>query len=107
MAVDQTHIYWADDSDAVFRMSKAGGVAEKLCTGPIGAVGLVMDETTVYWVTRWSSIYTAVSNVMKVPKAGGEAVMLAEGGGGTELRIALDAHNIYWTTQNAVLVHAK
>ena len=107
MAVDQTHIYWADDSGAVFRMSKAGGVAEKLCTGPIGAVGLVMDETTIYWVTRWSSIYTAVSNVMKVPKAGGEAVMLAEGGGGTEFRIAVDAHNIYWMTKNAVLVHAK
>lgn len=107
MAVDQTHIYWADDSGAVFRMNKGGGVAEKLCSGPISAVDLAIDATTIYWTTLWVTPDTAVSNVMKMPKAGGEAVMLAEGGGGTDFRIAVDARSIYWMTPTAVLVHPK
>ena len=108
MAVDDTYIYWADDAGVVSRMNKRGGIAEKICTGPVGAVDLVADETALYWTTRESGRGKAwVSHVMKVPKTGGEPIQMGEGAGGMVLRVAVDAHDLYWMIPSAVLVHAK
>jgi hypothetical protein len=53
IAVDDTHVYWADtSSDTVERAPKNGGPAEILASGLADPGVVRLDATSVYWATR-------------------------------------------------------
>jgi hypothetical protein len=91
IAVDGTHVYWANAGKAaVRRVPKAGGPAETLWeNADTGSFALALDETHAYFGT--------LGGVGRVPKAGGAAQMLESGDWPT--RIAVDADSVYFVTE--------
>ena len=84
IAVDATHVYWINDaSGELLRAPKAGGAPTVLATkqsvdAPRHAAALAVDESSVYWLTTGTrEKHGADGAVMKLPKAGGEPVVLA------------------------------
>src|SRR5689334_21941131 len=74
LAVDGEGIYWTtlgDDRDngQVCSASKNGDGFRVLAEGQLGPDGIGVDEAYVYWLTRTDCVW-------RVPKGGGEAVVL-------------------------------
>lgn len=109
IALDADDLYWVGvrnctDADGCFgtvgemkRMPLGGGAPTLLCSdakasllgGPWGGLTLAGDD--VYWVNENSGW------VMKVPRAGGEAVAIATLQAGVS-PLASDAASVYWVT---------
>lgn len=52
VAMDQTHVYWADEQGAIRRMAIGGGEVVTLVEAPAGAArptAIAVDSTSVYW----------------------------------------------------------
>ena len=64
---------------------------------------LLVDSTSLYWLTQGSS----GSNIMTVPLAGGLATTLGTLGMNFTSTIAQDADNIYWGTFSAIVKQPK
>ena len=71
------------------KMSKLGGAPMQLAGSQSDVKGLVVDATSVYWVTGNGGA------VMKVPLDGGVVTELASGPADY---IAVDATHVYWTS---------
>jgi len=107
VVLDNAFLYWTNRGDgSLMRKSKTGGDVKTLVADQDRIGRVVVDETHVYW--------TAGPLIMKMPKAGGEAVVLAE----SEMRerrgpsgIAADDSRVYWTlyfeTDGAVMAVDK
>jgi len=93
LVLDDDHLYWTNRGDgSLLRKSKAGEDGKTLVANQDRIGRVVVDETHVYW--------TAGPLIMKMSKAGGDAVVLAE----SEMRerrgpsgIAVDDSRVYWT----------
>jgi hypothetical protein len=86
----------------VMRIRKDGvGGTQTLADGQAAPVSLVVDDLYVYWVTMFDS------QVQRVPKTGGDAESMHQGGPGV-VAIALDSQAIYWLdAKNQVFRLAK
>jgi hypothetical protein len=93
LVLDDEHLYWTNRGDGSLMLKpKAGGDAAVLVADQDRIGRVVVDETHVYW--------TAGPQILKMPKAGGDSVLLAE----SEMRerrgpsgIAVDDSRVYWT----------
>jgi hypothetical protein len=94
IAVDSTHVYWANAGKAaVRRVPKAGGAIETLWeSADTGAYALALDATHAYFGT--------VGGIGRVPKAGGAADTLETGD--WPKWIAVDADAVYFQTDARV-----
>lgn len=74
IAVDKEAVYWTDTATgSVFKVAKAGGAVTKLSERAKSQPRLVrVDDDNVYWFEHAQKF----RNVMKIPKAGGEAKRL-------------------------------
>ena len=103
LAVDETHVYWANsgrrsngfDDGTVQRIPKAGGPTELLGTALEGPSALALDATHVYWMQD--------NGLLRVPKSGGTPEARGYSGGG----IAVDDGSVYWTDDAKVQRAAK
>ncbi len=98
---DSTTLFWSDSgSGGVYSLPKSGGTPKLLTTFQSGSapVQIVLDGTTIYALSFYA--------LYKFPKAGGTPVTLASVSGassdrylgsGSELSLAVDESNVYWT----------
>jgi sugar lactone lactonase YvrE len=115
LAVDETHVYWINDTPdplegGVFRIAKQGGAREQVVTPeawrdprfetqPQGAT-LLLDATDAFVVVNNQNNIDAEGALVKVPKAGGSAVILARDRH-APLAAALDESHLYWARNQA------
>lgn len=94
IAVDATHVYWANAGKAaVRRVPKAGGAVETLWErADTGAYALALDATHAYFGT--------LGGIGRVPKAGGAAETIESGD--WPKRIAVDADAVYFASDTRV-----
>jgi hypothetical protein len=106
IAVDSTYVYWTDIDAAegvlpgtgrVMRVSKCGGPPITLASaGMDEAVGIALDETSIYWTV--DSLSNAMSgSVVRLAKDGGAPITLASGMFQQPSYIVVDATNAYWS----------
>jgi hypothetical protein len=99
IAVDQTSVYWTDVVGNVKATPKGGGAGTVLsaCTSSSSMnypAGIAVDANFVYWTDRYCGA------VLKAPKMGGAAMVLASGQLGP-WGIAVDATHVFWTNVGA------
>jgi hypothetical protein len=96
------NLYWTNgDSGEIMSAPRDGsGPPTALFRGPIGPVGIAVDDEAVYW-TNW-----LMGEIIKMPLTGGPAVTLASGQPRPE-NIVVDGQNAYWTSSNGAMVAAK
>jgi len=111
LASKQYSLYLAQDNEAVYwtsyRSGKEGGgkaavsrvrksllQVNSLGHSPSGAMGVAVDATHVYWVTRGGKLF-------RVPKSGGNPELVHSEKNGEFHAIALDATHVYWTQRGS------
>jgi hypothetical protein len=92
LALDEEHVYFANGSGTVSRVSKAGGPTSMVASS-VGQFpgGLATDGTTLY--------IGAFKKLVTVPLAGGAADALAVGLGGAGC-VAVDDTSVYIADQS-------
>ncbi len=97
--VDDTDIYWlssvnpGEKTATISKMPKTGGPSTALVAGQEALLGVMaIDQLNVYWASVGGP-------VMKVPKDGGSAVLLAASSDG--INLAVDESDVYFTVFNA------
>ncbi len=89
VAMDATHVYWANGDGTVMRVSRQGGEVDVLARGQSWPEGTLVDETHVYWLERHTG------GVFRVSKQRGEPVQIARTEPGCR-GTALDGRYVYW-----------
>ena len=91
VAVDATHVYWADHvyDGSVGRVPRGGGPSITLAPGKKGPIRVAVDDTDLYWTEYYSN------EVRAVAKAGGTPRTIARGID-SPVGIAVDADAIYF-----------
>lgn len=102
LALDSTHVYWAESSGAVVRRAPlAGGASIALATGPFTPWGVALDPQSVYIAEL------AGGSVLRVPKAGGPATTFVAMGSNYQLEhIVTDGTTAYWDYVNRSQIDA-
>lgn len=78
IALDATHVYWADQSQGKLRrQSKRGGEPEDLASGIDEPTGIAIDAANVYVTTDGRGGSSRTASLFRIPKKGGELVRLA------------------------------
>lgn len=96
LSVDSTRVYFVANG-SILQMAHAGGTVTTLATGQATPSSIAVDDTNVYWATRYG---INQSSVQSVPIGGGPIATLATGQGNTNA-IAVDANNVYWVSTTA------
>jgi hypothetical protein len=98
ITVDGTGVYAPANpgggKDAILKIPLAGGTPTTVATfdgAYNGVPGIVSDGTDVYWANNFNAA------VMRAPVTGGPAATVSCGPAKPN-GIAMDAHNVYWTT---------
>jgi hypothetical protein len=88
--VSDTDAVFCDAADQLFRLDN-GGTATMVApvVGTFAGGNVATDDTYVYWADT-----TTVGTIMRAPKAGGAAIMLARDT--SPGAIAVDANAVYW-----------
>lgn len=95
MAIDRTHLYWADfGAGSIAELSLGGGSAVELATGQAQPSKLAVDATSLYW-TNYAMGMPGAGSVMTVSLGGGTPMMLASGQTAPGM-IRVDARGVYW-----------
>ncbi len=98
IAVDSSHLYWADESDpesqspsgSVVKAALDGGTPVVLASQQSGPSSVAVDSTSVYWTVTQSEA------VMKAALDGGAPVTIAASQAQPGA-LALDDASVYWT----------
>jgi sugar lactone lactonase YvrE len=106
LAVDRDAVYWVSfaggPSSAVMRAAKTGGAPSPLATLSVGQdpSGIAVDDAFVYVADEHEALNTdeAEGTIVKLPKAGGDPIVLASGQQ-RPISIAIDDDSVYWTTE--------
>jgi hypothetical protein len=86
VAVDRSHVYWANDGGAVRRVAVAGGGVEEIGR-MVGPGPMVIDDRAIYWVDDGRLMRVDKIDLAPIPLAIAHAV------GGA---LALDTTSVYW-----------
>jgi sugar lactone lactonase YvrE len=68
IAVDATHVYWADyapDTGTIRRVTRTGGDVETLASAQERPADLVIDGSSIYWITERGD---GTGAIWKLPK---------------------------------------
>ncbi len=85
-------VVWADDGGRILRARADGSAAAVvLASGQASPVAIAADAVNVYWAT-------ASGRLWRVPLAGGQPLVLANG---AAARITVDDTDLYWLERNA------
>ncbi len=91
IAVDTTHVYWANfGGNSIARVSKEGGPVELLATSQLQPTALAIDADSGFWVASGSD------TIVSAPK-NGDARQLLASSTGTLSRLAIVDERVYWT----------
>jgi len=73
LAVDDTHVYWADyDAGSIARATKTGGAAEVVVSNQDHPWAVALSETTLYWSNvSGVGVGPGHGSVLSMPKAAG------------------------------------
>src|SRR5262245_59639099 len=102
IAVDETHVYWNNIGDAgwasgegsIWKVAKDGGIPELLADRQ-APFDLAVAGDFVYWARGASNTVAGGPAIVKVPKAGGDLVIVAEGLAAPQ-SLAVDDMHIYF-----------
>lgn len=67
IAVDGTHVYWADANGFIAKRPKDGGPLETLASTAVNATEIAVDTTHVFWTTR-NTMMANVDNIYRIEK---------------------------------------
>jgi hypothetical protein len=92
IAVDATHLYWADGSSLQKKPLGSDGTVTLAPAAVQAGSTIALDETSVYWAN------TMPGTVMKAAKDGSGELQIA-GGQTSPMRVAVDETRVYWLNQ--------
>jgi hypothetical protein len=105
LAVDEQHVYVADDFGTIIRLPKLGGGIELLVfsLGDWTPLSMTIDATNIYLgVMARNGFFTKEPGaILTVPKSGGVPTVLVENVR-TPFAIAADATHIYWAAAGTI-----
>lgn len=109
LAVDDRHAFWlAGATGRLRRAPKSGGAFGGLAAEVSNPVQLAIDETDVYFTRNTTPPSQDDPVVLRVPKGGGEAVVVTGWPGGREPKVvALDAEHVYFGQTTLLRVAKK
>lgn len=100
VAVDATSVYWADyGAGLVMSANQNGSGMRTLATGQVLVRDLVVDATNVYWV----NYQPATVSECAIAGCNGTPTVLYTQSTGNTGSIAVDATDVYFTTDKAVM----
>ena len=103
VAVDATWVYFGDDTNGLFRITRDGNSLSQLATIPDGSLAVMtMDDQNLYFFSDESDSGSFNGNLYSLPKSGGMPVALATGVP-LPLDVVVDATSIYWTSLGSTL----
>ena len=92
VAIDDTYVYWANDStDEIRRVPKVGGTEEVLGSSS-EPQGMALDAANIYWADTTDNV------VMSAPRDGSSASSILAADLMTPRTIAVDAQTVYVVT---------
>jgi hypothetical protein len=93
ITVSPTHLFWADLSGKVLRMSLSDCSITELATGQSGTIGISLAGSNVYWTNNAGGGFSG--SVVTAPQAGGSPTTLASGLT-TPGDLTNDGTHLYW-----------
>jgi hypothetical protein len=111
IVVDASHVYWVNAGTSpsyidgsVNRLPLAGGTVEVLATGMYKPFFLAVNDSDVYWTNSGQNINMFKDgSLYMVPKAGGMATKLFDGG--LMYGVVVDATHVYYNETGMGTVH--
>jgi len=97
VAVDGSHVYWANEgSGTIDEAALTGGAASLLVRDAIDPAGVAVDASHIYWAN-----FLPVGTIMEadLPNGGNPHSLVSEQG--FPAGVAVDAGHIYWANQGA------
>jgi hypothetical protein len=108
-AADDEFLYWLNyDRRTLNRVPKTGGIAQVLAATRSDPRHLQLDERYAYWAENLPELRAGerIGGVMRVATTGGEPTELARVDGDLT-GVALDEHDVYFSTWSAVMRVSK
>jgi hypothetical protein len=100
LAVTATHVYWSDDCLNVVRRTPIGGSGGPTTfAATLGATGMAIDSTTVYWTSSQGWVGKCPLTGCPIGGDGGALPTELASGQDDPLYIAVDSANVYWLNQ--------
>lgn len=100
MAIDATHVYWADLT-AVFSAPRTGGAATPLAQNRAAISDMATDGQHVYFSENDSG------QILRVPIGGGAVEPVATASAFSPIPIAVDGTDVYWRRASLFEIHRK
>ena len=99
IALDSSNVYFTLGNGNVESIPKAGGSPLTIASGQTGVLGVAVSNGHVYWAASDGDL---VYKVWTVPVAGAGGASLVAEASGAALALAVDSHNVYWTTKTGL-----
>jgi hypothetical protein len=113
LAIDDTHVYWAErESGRIRSVPKHGGAITTLATGQIGIGDLAVDGDYLYWTQapqmKMGNEIKPKFGIQRIARRGGKPEpLVAAADAGEAFHLRIDGDGLYWIAGDAIKASNK